>query len=113
MIERYADIMGRCLAKEDKAHREAVLDEYPVNMQHFVRRLMAGIAKRLAVSIHHTGDRERRGNPSITVEELRGLRRQRLDAIQPKWLRDRVETIVRERWRAVRQEQARMREALR
>ena len=90
--DRYAHILDRCLEHEDKAHRDAVLSEYPEHVSDIVHRaMMRGIATRLAGWIRHAGKAANVGG-----EERPSLTRKRLAAVNPKWLRSRVETMVRE-----------------
>jgi len=91
---RYSEILDRCLAHEDKAHRDAVLAEFPENVQRIVRGLMTGIAKRLASYVRVSAKRERHLDRNVRRQRYR----QRLDAIHPPWLRQRVATIAGECW---------------
>lgn len=92
MTDQYSTILARCLARQDKAHRDAVLAEYPPHTQAIMRRMMQGIAKRLAAYIVNAGAREW----NINAGDRRRLRRERLAAIKEPWLRERVEVIVKE-----------------
>lgn len=88
----YSQLLTRCLAVEDKAHRDAVLAKYSPQVRAIMQSQMQGIAKRLANHIYFADDREQ----SLSREQRRELRRRRLAAIREPWLRDRVEAMVRE-----------------
>lgn len=84
MSDRYSDIIDRCLEREDLAHRDAVLAEYPPQVQAIVRRLLKDLDERLATYVA-------RG-------ETRAERNDRLDAIREPWLRERVRAMMVERF---------------
>lgn len=92
MPDRYRDILTRCLQFESKAERDAVLADYNLATQAFVRGMMGALARRLATRIRYTG----RDNDDLTANDRRALRNTRLAEIEPAWLRERVETMVRE-----------------
>lgn len=92
MPERYADILARCLAFEDKAHRERVLLGLDPETAVVVRSQLQGLAKRLTAHIAYAGINDEQ----ITKEQRRARRRERLEAIPEPWLRERVEVMVRE-----------------
>lgn len=114
---RYRHVLARCLEQEDRAHRESVLAEYDERVQRMVRRLMEGLARRLAARVRFAGaDAVIRGpgyaERRITAEERRERRVNALAAIEPDWLRDRVEAMVREQFANIRWQQRQMRVAL-
>lgn len=86
MTDRYAAIVDRCLADEDKARRDRVLAEYPENVQRIVRGMIAQLAKRLTEYVARGEDRTERNR--------------RLAAIREPWLRERVRQMVIERFEA-------------
>jgi hypothetical protein len=94
MTVHYSTILTQCLAHKDKIHREQVLLQHDPATVEIVRRVMQGIAKRLANYIVHAGARDY----DLTAADRRKLRRERLAAIREPWLRERVSAMVKERY---------------
>lgn len=112
MTERYVGIVVECLAHEDKSHRDAVLARYP-DQAPGARHLMDGIAQRLSAWVRHAGANGKgRNREPYTKEERRQLRNERLETIEPPWLRDRVETMVREQHQYVKEQRRKLQEAI-
>lgn len=114
MPERYSEIAARCLALEDKAHREAILARYDKHIQASVRHLMDGLAQQHAARVRYAGAGRRiRMGPGdyrlMTAAERKALGRQRLAAIEPEWLRRRVRAKVLEQLATIQRHQQQMR----
>lgn len=94
MTNRYATILANCLEREEKSQRDAVLAELSPEIRVIICSQLQGIARRLTAYIVHAGAREHH----LSAEQRRQLRRERLAAIKERWLRERVEAMVRERF---------------
>lgn len=106
---RYRYVLAECLQHEPKAQRDAVLDRYPAPVQDMVRRMMAGLAQRLAARIRARQSRDRR---HLSNEECDRLYRERIDEIRPAWLAERVDTMLREQAQRLKHQRRQLQETL-